>query len=128
MPDHMEDLLKAAEDDENISKVLSTFQDEKSLQTNVDKIATFQTKILNATVEFLTAQKEIHPSAAKNLNTKKHNRVKNDIAYEITCFCLEITPASCKKCSNTFFPCEQTNDDQENVSCIVCQKSAHKPC
>ena len=128
MPDNLEILIEALED-ESIVKVLSSFKLRLSLKVNADKLSSFASKTLTSTVDHL-ARQITFPTAVRKLHRKKHNRVKLDIAYEIANFCFEITPTTCKKCSSTYVPSGQEQDDptKETVQCIVCDKSAHQEC
>ena len=126
MPDNLEKLIEEV-GDVNIKKVLSAFKLENSLKTNVDKISAAQSKHLNSTIEYL-ATLENYPSAVRKLNNKKYNRVKTDAAFEITNFCYELTPAVCKKCTETYIPSDQHDSTTDSVCCIVCDKNAHNQC
>ena len=126
MPDNLENLLEAVKD-ESINKILSTFKPESSLKANSEKIAAFSSKQLASTVDYLSSMNQF-PTAVTKLNRKKHNRLKLDIAYEISNFCFEIMPATCKKCSATYIPSDQLDPVTETVHCIICDKSAHRQC
>ena len=126
MPDIMEEITNSLEA-EGVKDVLSSFKNENTLKANVDAIATFNAKILEATVKYLNSL-TTYPSAVVKLYKKRHNRLKPDIAKEITNFCFEVSPVTCKKCSEHYLPCNQHLPDKVSVCCILCDKAAHKEC
>ena len=127
MPDIMEEITKSIEVEE-VKAVLSSFKNGNSLKENSDAMVTeFSNKTLEATIKYLHSLTS-YPSAVVKLYKKKHNRVKSDIAKEITKFCSEISPVTCKKCSADYVPCNQHLPDKVSVCCSLCDKAAHKEC
>ena len=83
---------------------------------------------MHETIQHLMTLKEKYPSAGKKLMLTNYNRLKAHTSFEISNFCYEISPTTCKKCSSDFIPCEQNDTAVDNVNCMICDKTAHQSC
>ena len=107
MSDHLETIraaLEGGDDVENVEEVITSFKNEDTLINNVLTIAAKPKKQIAATIDYLSSLGGQFPSAVKMLNQRKNYRTKEDIAWEISNFCFEITPATCKKCTTEYIP------------------------
>ena len=132
MPDHLETIraaLEGGDDVENVEEVITSFKNEDTLINNVLTIAAKPKKQIAATIDYLSSLGDQFPSAVKMLNQRKNYRTKEDIAWEISNFCFEITPATCKKCTTEYIPSDQHKASEDKcVQCILCDKAGHHSC
>ena len=111
--------------DDNIKKVIGSYQQTKNVQENINVLCTFQIEALKDTFTFLKNISTEYPVQALNLNITSRN--KADYARDIVKFIDFLKPTQCLICSTNYVSTRE--DHSANlIKCHLCKRPSHSEC
>ena len=111
-----------------VETILLSYDPSKSSTENIKNLESNYTKDqLTAAVYFSKSLETDYPAIVKRINQRK-SRNKPQLAGDIAILISGVTPIRCEECKQEYIHPAAENTQDNQVSCLLCNRSSHKPC
>ena len=111
-----------------VETILLSYDPSKSSTENIKNLESNYTKDqLTAAVYFSKSLETDYPAIVQRINQRK-SRNKPQLAGDIAILISGVTPIRCEECKQEYIHPAAENTEDNQVSCLLCNRSSHKPC